>query len=225
MAHSISSAHGPIIALSLTHTLDLLQLGCTVSIMLTTFTLCKRLFSFSPPSLVKFGPGRQVSGATGVLLSPWQPPLTHPPSHTPPAPSLPSTSSFLCSIWRVGKDTQELTQDRTCAHTPLIPSRPLRDLFSPHRPMSGICRVPALLLFQYLPQTVLMSPCEVWSPFPKHAIGQNQCQPFLLTLSPSPLTGHLQWPEACGVPVVVGKTINPLVNFLLPKIQKRMRSD
>lgn len=221
MPDSISSVHGPIIALS--HTLDLLQLGCTVSILLTTSTLCKHLFPFSPPSLVKFGPGRQVSGATGVLLSPWQPPLT-PPPHTPSAPSLPSTSSFLCSIWRVGKGTQELTQT-VRAHTPLIASRLLRDLFSPRRPVSGIWRVPALLLFQYLPQTVLMSPCEVWSPFPNHAIGQYQCQLFLLTLSPSPLTGHLQWPEACSVPVVVGKTINPLVNFLLPKIQKCMTGD
>lgn len=38
---------------------------------------------------------------------------------------------------------------------------------------------------------------------------------FLLTLSLSPLTGHLQWPKACRAPVVTGKTLKPLVNFPL----------
>lgn len=141
-----------------------------------------------------------------MLLSPWQPPLTHPPLiRLPRRPSpLPARFSEAYGVWV--KSTQELTQTlRAC--TPM-PSRPLRDLFAWRRHVRGIC-APALLLFQYIPQTVSMSPGEVWSPFPKHAIGRNPCGLFLLTLSPSPLTGHLRRPEARRVPAVGGKNHEP----------------
>lgn len=189
-----------------THTRDLLQLGCTVSAVLTTSTLCKHICLFSPPSSVKFGPGRQVGGATGVLLSPWQPPLT-PPYASPSVPP----------IYQLG--FSEAYGMWVKAHRSLL--RPYVRAHLWCRPDScgtRLIRTGLRVVF------VEFQPCSYFSTSLKRCwCLQARCgrrfhntplvatgRLFLLTLSLSPLTGHLQWPKACRAPVVTGKTLKPL---------------
>ena len=116
--------------------------------------------------LSKLGPARQVGSATGVLLSPWQP---------PPTPSLPPahfSKAQACVALRAGPPAHTHTHTHTrmfahthmhtrmCAHTHAHTSyaiQALDGLVFPHSTVSADWRVPAQLLFQCLSRGVHVS--------------------------------------------------------------------